>query len=95
MEKGENACYQHFLFSCNIFKSFLFQGHKKLGLCGIELNVISAKPRSSVGIVQDLRTGGHWFNPQLSGYSFRELMIVIATRFIPLSLLSIVLTMVM
>ena len=47
-----------------------------------------------VGSVADLRTGGGWFDPQLSQYSFRGLMIVIATGFIPLSLLSIVSTMV-
>ena len=42
-----------------------------------------------------LRTGGRWFDPRLGQYSFRGLMIVIATGFIPLSPLSVVLTMVM
>ena len=33
--KGENAGYQHFFsFSHNVFKSLLFQGCKKSGLCG-------------------------------------------------------------
>ena len=41
-----------------------------------------------------LRTG-HWFDPWLSQYSFPGLMIVIATGFIPLSTLSVGLTMVM
>ena len=54
-----------------------------------------AKPNSSAGSVADLGTGGHQFNPQLGQYSFRGLMIVIATGFIPLSPLSDVLTMVM
>ena len=44
-----------------------------------------AKPHSSVGSVADLRTGGCWFDPQLGQYSFRGLMIVTVTRFIPLS----------
>ena len=51
--------------------------------------------RSSVGSVADMRTGGHWFDPRLGHYSFRGLMIVIATGFIPSSLLSVVSTMVM
>ena len=40
-------------------------------------------------------TKGRWFNPWLGQCSFRRLMIVIATEFIPLSPLSIVSTMVM
>ena len=32
-----------------------------------------------VGSVTGLRTGGHWFDPRLGQYSFRGLMIVIAT----------------
>ena len=47
----------------------------------------SRAPDSSVSSVVDLRTGVHWFNPRLGQYSFRGLMIVIATGFIPLSLL--------
>ena len=38
--------------------------------------------------VANLRAGGRWFDPRLGQYSFRGLMIVIATGFIPLSLLS-------
>ena len=45
----------------------------------------SAEPHSSVG---SLRTGGCWFNPRLSQYSFRGLMVAIATEFIVVSLLS-------
>ena len=62
------------------FKSLLFKGF--------------AKPHSSAGSAADLRTGGHWFDPQLGQYSFGGLMIVIATGFIPLSPLSVVSTMV-
>ena len=51
-----------------------------------------AESHSSVGSVADLRTGGRWFDP-LGQYSFRGLMIVIATGFIPLSPLSVVSTM--
>ena len=47
----------------------------------------------SVGSVQDLRTGDRWFDPQPGQYSFRGLMIVIATGLIPLSPLSVVSTM--
>ena len=42
-----------------------------------------AEPHSSVGSVANLRTGGRWFDPRLGQYSFRGLMIVIATGFIP------------
>ena len=31
---------------------------------------ISAQPHSSVGCVLDLRTGGRWFDPWISQYSF-------------------------
>ena len=47
-----------------------------------------AEPHSSVDSVQDLRRGGCWFDPLLSQCSFRGLMIVVATRFIPFSPLS-------
>ena len=50
----------------------------------------SNPPHSSVGSLQDLRTGGRWFNPRLGQNSFQGLMIVIATGYIPLSLPSIV-----
>ena len=42
-----------------------------------------------------MRTGGRWFDPWPCQYSFRALMIVIATGFIPLSPLPIVSTIVM
>ena len=54
-----------------------------------------AEPQSSVGRVAHLRTGGGWFDPRLGQNSFRGLVIVIATGFIPLSPLSDVSTMVM
>ena len=54
-----------------------------------------AEPHSSVGSVAHLRAGGRWFDPRLGKYSFRGLMIVIATGFIPFSPLSVVSTMVM
>ena len=53
-----------------------------------------AEPQSSDGSIVNLRTG-RWFDPRLGQYSFQGLMIVIATGFIPLPLLSVVLTMVM
>ena len=56
---------------------------------------IRAEPHSSIGSIADLRTGGRWFYPRLRQYSFRGRMIVIATGFIPLSLLSALSTMVM
>ena len=56
--------------------------------------IMYAEPHTSVNNVADLRTGGCWFNPRLSHYSFRGLMIVIVTGFIPLSMLSVVSTMV-
>ena len=48
----------------------------------------NAEPHSSVGSVADLRTGDRWFDPRHGQYSFRELMIVIVTGFIPLLPLS-------
>ena len=56
--------------------------------------MFSAKRHSSVGSVADLRTGGHFIDPRLGQYSFRGLMIVIATGFIPLAPLSVVSIMV-
>ena len=50
---------------------------------------IPAEPHSSVSSVADFRTGCRWFDPRLGQYSFRGLMIVIATGLIPLSRLSI------
>ena len=49
----------------------------------------------AVGSVVDLRIEGRWFDPRLGHFSFRGLMIVIATEFIPLSPLSVVSPMVM
>ena len=34
-----------------------------------------AEPHTSVGSIPDLRTGGCWFDPRLSHYTFRGLMI--------------------
>ena len=65
------------------------------GTCLFISCFIFAKPHSSVGSVADLRTRGCWFDPRLSQYSFQGLMVVVATGFIPLSPLSVVLTMVM
>ena len=58
-------------------------------------HIASAEPHSSAGSVADLRKAGGWFDHRLGQYSFRGLMIVIATGFIPLSPLSTVSTMVM
>ena len=51
-------------------------------------------PKSWVSNMQDLKTGGRWFDSQLGQYSFQGLMIAIATGFISLSLLFVVSTMV-
>ena len=53
------------------------------------------EPHSSVGRIAHLRTASRWFDPRLGQYSFRGLMIVIETGFIPLSPLSIISTMIM
>ena len=50
---------------------------------------------SSAGIIEDLGSGGRWFVPRLDQYSFQELMIFIAPRFIHPSTLSIISTTVM
>ena len=53
------------------------------------------EPDSLVGKVAVLRKGGRWFDPRLGQYSFRGLMLVIATGFISLLPLSVVSTLVM
>ena len=53
------------------------------------------EPHSSIGSVQDLRTGDIRFDFRLGQYFLQGLMIVIATGLIPLSLLSILSTIVM
>ena len=57
--------------------------------------MIAAKPHGSVGSAANLRTGGRWFDPRFGQYTFRGLMIVIASGFTPLAPLFIVSTMVM
>ena len=51
-------------------------------------------PCTAVGSIQDLRSGGRRFYSRLGQDSFRRIRIVITTRFLSLSLLSIVSTMV-
>ena len=41
--------------------------------------LVYAKPHSLGGGVMDMRTGGRWFDPRPGKYSFRGLMIVVAT----------------
>ena len=72
MGKGENAGYQHFLLFAQCFQKLSFPGSL-------------AEPHSSVGIVADLRKEGRCFDHRLGQYSFRGLVIVIVTGFIPLS----------
>ena len=73
-----------FVFNLKSFETENFYKDTMLHPRGVE-------PDSSVGCVQDLRTGGRWFDPQLGRCFYRGLMTVIATRFrfIPLRLLSI------
>ena len=89
--KGETDCCQYFLLFYQ--KHSVSLGHTKHSLVFFAHEV--AEPHSSVDSVADLSTGGRWFDPRLGQYSFRELMIVIATGLIPLSPLSVVSTMVM
>ena len=53
------------------------------------------EPHGVVGSVPDLRAVGRWFNPRLGQFSFPGLIIVNATRIIPLSKLCFVSLMVM
>ena len=79
-----------------VCKSHLVVGVTRVIFClCVVLIVFVAKPHSSVGSLQDLRAGGPRLDPRLGQYSFRRLMIVIATGFIPLSPLSIVSVIVM
>ena len=82
--KGKNAGYQHFLLFPQCFQKASFSRLLKVGI-----------PHSSVGRVTDLRSVGRWFTPRLGKYSFRGLMIVIDTGFVPVSPLGFVSTMVM
>ena len=83
--KKKNAGYLHFYPFPQNFQKCILWGLFKVG----------AEPHSSVGSVVDLKIGGRWVDPRLGQYSFRRLMIVVATGFIPLSPLSVVSTMVM
>ena len=56
---------------------------------------LAAEPHSLVGTVPDLRTGGRWLDPERAQNSFQGLMIVITTKVIPRSPLSIVSTIAM
>ena len=69
-------------FECNITSDWLNRMFYPIRSC---VTFKCAEQNSSVGSVADLRTGGCWFDPRLGQYSFRGLMIVVATRFIPLS----------
>ena len=68
-----------FSISCNVFKRLLIflLGRQESSLRG------QPSPHSSGGSVADLRTGGRWFDPLVGQYSFRGLMVIIATGFIP------------
>ena len=64
----------------------------KFFISSLDKYKILTEPHS---LVADFRIEGRWFEPWLCQYSFRGLMVVIATGFIPLSLLSVVSTIVM
>ena len=104
--KGKNCLLQAISLFPTVFSKDLYCRPVKPGLVwervklhvdsGLPVSIhMSTKPHSSVGRVVDLRTGGRKFDPRLGQYSFGGLMIVTATGFIPLSQLSIVLTVVM
>ena len=70
----------NFNFSSSISAKALNLDQSKFLSFGNELNVstrgidpFSTEPRSSVGSVANLRTGGRWFDPRLGQYSFRGL----------------------
>ena len=74
-------------FNLDQFKSLSFG--KELNQCFASFfSTFEPSPHSSVSSIS-LRSGGFWFNPLFGQYSIWALMIVIATEFIPLSLLSI------
>ena len=99
--KGEIARCEQFLFSLSVYKRLLLQTRKNQDFFGKGLifKILWWRPRSeshsSVSSIVDLRTGSHWFDPRLGQYSLRGLIIVTVTGFIPPTLLSVVLTMVM
>ena len=64
-------------------------------LCSTILSLGKFPCRNGKAELHSSVVGGGWFDPCLCQYSFQGLMIVIATGFIPLSLLFVVLTMVM
>ena len=75
--------------SSDVFSNDFYCRRENEGLFGKGL---MPSPHSSVGTwcIADLRTEGRWFEARLCQYSFQELIIVITTGFIPLSLLSVV-----
>ena len=73
------------------FEGFIGVGQRARQNVPAQPSSFSAKPHSSVSSIADLKTGGCWFDPRLGQYSMQGFMIVIATGFIPLSLLSVVL----
>ena len=76
-------------------KGFHYKLERKFGLCRSQIRLhvlcsLTLELHSSFGSMQVLRLGGYWLDPHLGQYSFRGLMIMIATGFVPLSPLSIV-----
>ena len=78
--------HHHFLLFPRCFLSMHLESKPPIFYSNHILKSSQPESHSSVCSVQDLRTGGRWFDPWLGHYFFRRLMIVIATGFIPLSL---------
>ena len=97
--KAENAGNQHFLLFSQCFllhqrDKSSFNNVEFCRLQALSIDYIQNKPlspvlHSSVGSVQDLKTGDHWIDPRLGQYSLRKLMIVIAIGFMISTLITV------
>ena len=72
------------------FLSKCWRGYQVTLSDSLIYSLVKLRPLTSVTSMQDLRTGGCWFDLYASQYSFQGMMIAIQTGFFPLSPLSII-----
>ena len=90
-KKNKKAMAEAFVFHKHNLSCSLKGLKQKMGAYILFLYINIYLCQGSIAWSVAYRTGGHWFDSWLSQYSLWGLMMVIATGFIPLSLLSIVL----
>ena len=70
MKLGQNVCLDEILKMGHVKSQSMSLGQIIEEPPRVDLNPYSLNAHSSVGSVADLRTGGHWFDPQPDLYSF-------------------------